>query len=116
MDTNALKNNMVLSINKYKTNQTAKSVYLLFTNAAKAMEITNELKLRLKNQFIGRCVTEGSCLTLLYFGKQLKIDVKLITSDKNNYEDLVEDFTQLNLSESNHFYLITDKTQVLLYK
>lgn len=95
----------------------ANAVCLVILNAPKTLEITSELQHRIHKAHIDQYFTIGNKISIMYFGKILKFEIKSIESNTESSEDYLEEqFTNLSLDKQNLFFKTTEKTSWKLFR
>lgn len=96
----------------------ANRVTLVILNGPKSLEITSELQNRISKSHTDRILTEGNRISIMFYGKILKFEVKSVeTSDKEiNIEN---HFSRLNISissDGHEFYRTSGSTKWIMYR
>ncbi|XP_017776347.1 PREDICTED: spermatogenesis-associated protein 5 [Nicrophorus vespilloides] len=90
----------------------ANVIQLLILNAPRILEISNELLNRLRKSYTDKLVVRENNLSILFYGKQLKFQIKSVSAQNEDFE---EDFNEkLTLDEC--LFKITKKTTFEIFK
>jgi hypothetical protein len=85
----------------------ASKISVVILNGPKFLDITTELTNRIQNAHSDKLYCVGNRISIMYFGKNLKFEIKTIETSSDN---LVEEHFKNLTIEEHIFYRITNKT------
>ncbi|XP_056640032.1 ribosome biogenesis protein SPATA5-like isoform X1 [Diorhabda sublineata] len=95
----------------------ATSISLLIINRPKSLDITPELYNRLSKTYENKIITKGNFISVMFYGKELKFEVKTLESSNDRDDsDLTNYFSELCIGDQQPFYKVTSKTKWTCFK
>lgn len=110
LDLTAMKVNTLVKVCPLTATKPASEVCVTILNAPKSFSVLPEFCNRIQNNFINKVITSGNILTVLFYGKLLKLQVNSIQAKQEHY-DVVEEMIELNIEDKYNFYLIDKNTK-----
>lgn len=110
-------NNSIVQVFKAPDNiKIAESIHLVILNAPKILEINSELNNRISKSYNGHILFVGNIISLMYYGKMLKFEIKTIESSTKESK-LETQFEAMNLkNEGPEIFRTNEITQWKLYR
>ncbi|KAJ8976502.1 hypothetical protein NQ317_018446 [Molorchus minor] len=93
----------------------AGTITLLILNAPKSLEVTGELYTRISKLHLDHVLTLGNKLSIMFYGKLLKFEVKSIET-RDIYANLETDFSKLRICDKHNLYKVYEHTKWNLYR
>lgn len=79
------------------------------------LEVNTELYNRISRSHIGHIITIGNKISIMFYGKKLKFEIKSIEPHKN--ASIESNFQKINLEENKHeFFKIDGNTKWNVYR
>lgn len=114
LELSGLKINDKVQVSKLPCNTPeAYTVHLIGLNCNKSLKLTSELINRITRTYNKKIITLGNKICLMYFGKILKFEIKLIEGASEF--NLESSFECLKINSNDQFYRITEKTKLKIF-
>lgn len=93
----------------------AKLITLVLLGSKKSIELSSELHTRIHKLYIERLLAVGNKISIIFFGKPMKFEIKAIQCDNTVDNGLVKEFADLNIYEKD-FFRVTSCTKFILFR
>ncbi|XP_018571693.1 spermatogenesis-associated protein 5 [Anoplophora glabripennis] len=93
----------------------ASRITLIVLNGPKSLEITSELYNRVSKSYTDRIFTVGNKISVMFYGKILKFEVKSIETSEKEI-NLENNFSRLCIEDQHEFYRTSEATKWTVYR
>ncbi|KAJ8931196.1 hypothetical protein NQ314_015919 [Rhamnusium bicolor] len=93
----------------------ANYITLVILNGPKSLEITSELYNRISKSYMNRILTVGNKISMMFYGKNLKFEVKSIET-RESKSNLSNNFSKLTVQDKYEFYMTSESTKWRLFR
>lgn len=93
----------------------ASRIYLVVLNGSKVLDLSPEIVNRIHKSYLQKILIQGNRMSIMYYGKSLLFEVKLIEPDEN--DNLEDSLKELSLNDQyTSCFEVCEKTSWKLFK